>query len=319
MSTREVKSNLSLIMSGLLILTCISFWYWLISHHFFLIGKVSEIFEANENYSILIIENWFKNTPVAASQVELESFELGDWLLIYGLDYNEKAGWLLAETIHSNPILTVIFGSLPSKWLPTLAQYSYPSIAIAGIFILFSEKVLKLTYTILITSFLVLTLWHAGIFAIQVGYLNTTNYQLYSLLIIATIFSIINYGSTKNNDASPRLIAVILAFLYGVTILKWFGADSGFALALFFACALAFPMITSVSIAAYLLSNALGGSVIGSYIILIFSFVLSLSLLDKNTRTQYSTVIAKILHIPSPPLGLNGKVTLAELLKQHRK
>ncbi len=315
----QLKPIITFIMTSLLIIASIIFWYWLIEQHYFTVGKVIEIIPANGNLSIILLSNWLEQSAIAITHTEATHIHQNQWLLVYGLEFDDSAELLLAESIDSNPVISKIFSLSPTNWLLNASQHSYLSIVLAGVLIIFSKRILILGYILSITSFLTITLWHVVTLATEIGHLNSTDEQLYLLLVIIALFIMTStYKSEGSHQLLIRFIGTLLTYLYGVTLIKWFGFEFELATLSLYVCVILFPVTIISLIAAYLLSSAIGSSQIGNYGLFIFSLILSIGLFDKNSPRQYRTYLSNRFKRSSPSLDISGKVTLAELFNKQK-
>lgn len=330
MSIQSINQNpkyiLSLVMSSLLLLLSIGFWYWLVEQNYFAVGSIREVISTGSEYSVVILNSMLDSSAVAVTQAELTHLNVGEWVLIYGLEYQDSVKLLTADSFYSNKLVTTLLSVSPAEWLTQLTQSRYLSIIVAGILIISAGRSLQLSYSILVTSFLLVTLWHAGHVANVIGYLDMNGFEFYLLMAIVGIFGLWAYRIHDEHQISSRILIAILSYLYGAQIMTWLGFGSDVSSLVLFAVGIWSPVLVSSLFASYLLSRGIGASLVGSYILIVFSYILSLGLLSSKPQNKYQMAIQqkfkkyvyqtkKILPKASK-LNVKGKVTLAELLNK---
>ncbi len=330
MSIKTINQNpkyiLSLVMSSLLLLLSVGFWYWLVEQDYFAVGCITEIISTGSEYSVVILNSMLESSAVAVTQAELARLNVGEWVLIYGIEYQEGVKLLTADSFYSNKLVTTLLSVSPTQWLTELTQSRYLSIIVAGILIISAGRSLQLGYSILVTSFLLVTLWHAGHVANVIGYLDMAGFEFYLLMAIVGIFGLWAYRIHDEHQISSRILIAILSYLYGAQITTWLGFGSDVANLVIFAVGIWSPVLISSLFAGYLLSRGIGASLVGTYILIVFSYILSLGLLSSKPQNKYQMAIQqkfkkyvyqtkKILPKASK-LNVKGKITLAELLNK---
>jgi len=312
----QPKVVISLIMSTVFLLLAIVFWYWIFKQGCFAVGQVREILSAGNTVSVVILNNLFNESAVAMTQSDMATIKLYDWVLVYG-EFDTNSELLHLGSIHSNEVITTLFSMSPAKWLTYLTSHSYLSMIIAGLLILSSGRSLQFGFSLLMTVFLIITTWHASLAANELGYLDAKEGEMYFLILLVAVFSFYVYRLDDEQKLSSRLMAILLIYAYGEQVLTWFSFSSEPAMLILFVIGLCFPILVSSLFAGYLLSNALGSSFLGSYMLLIFSYILSLGLLSRNTSDQYKAYFNKVFH-QEPKIDIKGKITLAQLLNKQR-
>jgi len=330
MSIQTINQNpkyiLSLVMSSLLLLLSIGFWYWLVEQDYFAVGCISEIISTGSKYSVVILNSMLESSAVALTQAELAHLNVDEWVLIYGLEYQDSVKLLTADSFYSNKLVTTLLSVSPTQWLTELTQSRYLSIIVAGILIISAGRSLQFSYSILVTSFLLVTLWHAGHVANVIGYLDMDGFEFYLLMAIVGIFGLWAYRVHDEHQISSRILIAILSYLYGSQIMTWLGFGSDVSSLVLFALGIWSPVLVSSLFASYLLSRGIGASLVGSYILIVFSYILSLGLLSSKPKNKYQMAIqqkfkkyvyqTKKMLPKASKLNVKGKVTLAELLNK---
>lgn len=320
------KYILSLVMSSLLLLISVGFWYWLVEQDYFAVGNITEIISTGSEYSVVILNSILESSAVAVPQAELSRLNLGEWILIYGLEYQDGVKLLTGDSFYSNKLVTTLLSVSPNDWLTQLTQSRYLSIIVAGILIISAGRSLQFSYSILVTSFLLVTLWHAGHVANVIGYLNMDGFEFYLLMAIVGIFGLWAYRVHDEHQVSSRILIAILSYLYGAQLMTWLGFGSDVSSLVLFVIGVWSPVLVSSLFASYLLSKGFGATLVGSYMLVVFSYVLSLGLLSSKPKNKYQMAIQqqfkkyvyqtkKVLPKVSK-LNVEGKVTLAELLNK---
>lgn len=320
------KYVLSLGMSFLLVFLSIGFWYWLVEQDYFVFGSVTEIISTGSNYSVAIVSSILESSAIAVNQAALPKYNVGEWVLVYGLDYQSEVKLLTANTLFTSNVVTILLSVSPGDWLTRLSQYRYLSTIVAGILILTAGRSLQFSYSLLITCFLLVTLWHAGHVANVVGYLDMEGFEFYLLMVIVGVFGLWAYRVHDAHQISSRILVAILSYMYGAQVLAWFGFESDVASLVLFGLGVWSPILVSSLFASYLLAVGFEASIVGSYILLMLSYILSLGLLSSKPNSKYQLMVQqqfkKYLYqtkkmIPrTSKLNVKGKVTLAELLSK---
>jgi hypothetical protein len=330
MSLQSLSHNpkyiLSLAMSSLLLMLSVGFWYWLVEQDYFVVGCITEVITTGSEYSVIILNSILESSAVAVTQQELAHFNVGKWVLVYGLEYQDSVKLLTVDSFYSNKVVTTLLSVSPTEWLTQLTHSRYLSIIVAGILIISAGRSLQFSYSILVTSFLLVTLWHAGHVANIIGYLKMDGFEFYFLMAIVGFFGLWAYRVHDEHQISSRILVAILSYLYGTQIMTWIGFGSDISSLVLFAIGIWSPVLVSSLFASYLLSKGIGASLVGSYILIVFSYVLSLGLLNSNPQNKYQTAIqqqfkkyayrTKKMLPKASKLDVKGKVTLAELLNR---
>lgn len=319
------KYTLSLGMSFLLLFLSISFWYWLVEQDYFVFGSVTEIISTGTDYSVVIVNSSLESSAIAVKQTLLPKYTVGEWVLVYGFDYQSEVKLLTANMLFTSNAVTILLSVSPDDWLTQLSQYRYLSIIVAGILILTAGRSLQFSYSLLITCFLLVTLWHAGHVANVLGYLDMEGFEFYLLMGIVGVFGLWAYRVHDENQISSRILVAILSYMYGGQVLAWFGFESDVASLVLFGLGVCSPILVSSLFASYLLATGFEASIVGSYILLMLSYILSFGLLSSKANNKYHFMVKqqfkKYLYpkkvIPrASKLNVKGKVTLAELLSK---
>lgn len=325
---KNPKYIISLAMSSLLILLSAGFWYWLVEQDYFATGSITEIIVTGANYNVVVLESFLNTSAIAITPDALANTSVGDWILVYGLEYQDSAKLLTADSIYSQKLITTLLSVSPSDWLTQLGQSSYLSILVAAVLIISSGRSLQFSYSVLVTSFLLVTLWHAAHVANVIGYLDIQGFEFYSLLTLVGVFGLWAYRVHDEHQIASRLLVGTVSYLYGVQVLTWFGFGSPVSALILFAVGIVSPVMVTSLFAGYLLSRGLNASLVGSYMVVILAYILSLGLLSANPRHKYQQNIqrqfkkvvfnAKRRLPTASKLNAKGKVTLAELLNKRK-
>ncbi|MFW8589267.1 hypothetical protein ACOI22_00515 [Glaciecola sp. 2405UD65-10] len=317
------------------IAACLLFWNWLYSQQLFAVGYVSEILTTPSQYRVLILNGLFEESGVALLSSSSAEVALGDWLMVYGTNYQADAQLLIADSFLHNPILSYLPQYSPQQWLTYVSEYKYMAILLAGVLILSSGTCFRYSYTLLVTLFLLVSLWHAGHAATVYGYIDTSGVEYYLLFGIVGLFGLLAYRTHDKFQISSRIVLGVLTFMYGSELANWLGFGQGDFDLLLFIVAVSFPTAITPLFAAYLLSKGFATKAVGDYMLLALAYALSFALLDRNTpqrlfksfnkqsvKHKLKNSLTRQIHQfkkqfkPASTLQVKGKVTLAELMNK---
>lgn len=335
MSNRLLRSNpklfVSMVLGCVLLLACTMFWYWLTQQNNYAFGCVTETIQATSSYEIALLHNpvTTETTPLAIEADEMLYIEVGDWLLTKSSSTVTSGELFVVEEIISNGLITKLTALNPQQWLDQLGSNSYLAIIVAGLLVIFAVRSLQAVYSLILSGFLMFTLWHAGHVAQTMSLMHMDGNELYLLMAIAVLYGVWSSYVYDKYQISSRIVASLATYLFGVQVLNWFGINSSAAIYILFAAGIISPVLISSVFAGYLLSSGLQASLITSYITLFVVMLMSYGMHARNSCSTYGQFVNSMFKrtghrlknlMPSQSkLDVRGKVTLAELLAKRSK
>ncbi len=327
MSNHLLRSNpkllVSLALSCVLLCMCAVFWYWLTQQNDYAFGRVTETIASESSYEIILLHNPIttETTPLAIEADEMLYIEVGDWLLVKSSNEVVSDELFVVDEVISNELITSLTSLAPSQWLEQLGSNNYLAILIGGLLVVVAARSLQTVYSLVLSGFLVFTLWHAGHIAQALSLMHMNGYELYLLMGITGLYGLWTAMVYDKYMLSSRIMAGIAVYLFGGQLLAWFGIHSSAAVYVLFGAVLISPVLVTSLVSAYLLSSGLQASVLSSYIILFIVTTMSYGMHTRNSCNAFLVSLTKGAGfqfkswLPSKSkLDIQGKVTLAELL-----
>ena len=330
-----IRHNMAFVMSLMLLVLSAVFWLWLIQQNEFLVGHVTDLIATpNLPYQVAKISNLLaSSTQQAVIPIELvHAIDVDSWVLAYGPE-SLPSGTLVISDIYSSQPIALLMSFNPRSWFHLVTSHEFIAITIAVVLILSAGR-LNRVYTLIVSIFLAVTVWHAAFSADALYLINIGELEVFVLMALAVAIGILGYKlHDEYHLIATRTVAMFLALVYGPRLIAWFGIVTGMgigyesflALIVFILMGWFVPTVVTAILAGYLLGNALSASVAGTITLMALALLVSLSL-NRDSRKRVKAVMPKSIWqygsraVRSTQPGrfaeqLKGKVTLSELLQ----
>lgn len=278
--------------SVILLLIIVLFWLWLMNKPNFAVGVVTSSHTMANQTSLIELSNPVQ-TRYVLNRHSLMTVDDGDWVLSHGIPNTASATELLIveDDIESVQWLfskaTLLLELNNQAWiLNALKQYDYFAVILAGLFLLFSNRMLHFGYVLFLSSVTIFSTWHMLHIANWLHLFQFDEITLVLVLLLSMILAVRWSVLHSKLLIVERLMSSVLWWFVGASIISWLGWEHGdtWFLAIFIG-AFFFPWLTTSFLAAFLLGLAFHANGMGAYVLLLATTLLSLILLDQG-RTK---------------------------------
>ncbi len=314
---RKFEALLSLVM----LLACLGFWYWLVLQPQFALGIVDTVNPVGHERAVAQLNNPAKTDFIFEYEDILQSLQ-GQWVFAHGERVGDSEPQILyPDQIESIQMFLQLVVLPVKSWITEVGKSKYLAILLAGLLLLISGHAFRYAYSLAITTFVCFSAWHGMHVSKWLELFSFDLIGLIGVLLLCAVISLRWSVTHSRFSFVESLMAMLVWVATGHTVLAGFGVESELWQLMVFGLALVCPSIVSALLAAFLLSQAFEASHLGALILLAICILVSLTQIVGTQTARYhvyqlvAQTKSRLLKSKRP--WPKGRVTLHEFLNTH--